>query len=179
MYHWETTDIIGEWAQINGDWHIMVDCGRYEIPDPTMLMGRCVTVKETRQRLGELSREYRHGCNFYKPWRIEDFNASPGLMDRLRRGYLLTGKERKRWEWELRMYFKSIAARARNTRPGPAYLCAWERWALEPLDGILCNIAANGLGELPANQLELASEVDLTPLLYAFRSFGKRERARI
>lgn len=173
MYHWETTDIIGEWAKIGGVYHIMIDCDRHGISDPTMLIGRCVTVKGIRQRLGDLDREYRHGCHYYRPWKIEDFNASPALQDRLRQGYLLDGQSRKKWERDLRQDLKSIGARCRNYRPGPRYICAWERWALEPLEGVILRMAANGLAELPANQLAPAGDVCLAEVWVMFKDTGR------
>ena len=170
MYHWETITIQGEWAKVEGDYYVAIDCRRYGIPDPTMLEGRCVSVKGLKQRLGGLGREYRHGCNHYRPWKIADFNASPALQERLRLGYTLPGAERKKWESDLRKDLKSIAARARNERPGPFYLCAWERWALEPLEAIVLSMAAADLCPYPENQLELAGDVDLSDFntIFAF-----------
>ena len=173
MYHWETTDIVGEWAKIEGDYYVAIDCKRYGVADPTMLIGRCVTVKGLRQRLGDLGREYRHGCHYYRPWKIDDFNASPALQERLRQGYMLAGKELAKWERDLRQDLKSMGARARNSRQGPRYICAWERWALEPLEGVLLRMVSLGSGELPANQLALAGDVDLYPVLTMFRDLGR------
>lgn len=177
LYHWETMQILGRWEQVQSKWWIVVDCTRAGIADPAMLEGRCVTVKGQSKRLGSLAANARPGAAYFRPWEIADHMPDGELGDALRGLWMVTdARERDKAIYKLRIWLKDVAARERMWRPTDAAapsLRGWQRWALEPLDWVLCQQAATGQWPLPPNQLEYTHPAGLAQLWAIFNTKGE------
>lgn len=175
MYHWETVKIIGNFEQIQGTWWVCVDCTRWGVPEPSMLEGRCITIKGQRKRLGAMAPKARKERAYYRPWEIQDYTPPPPLAEALRALWLVAEPAKRDKEIaRLRVWLKDVAARERACRPfdatAPSSIDGWQRWALEPLDWTLLNQSASTDWPLPANQLSISQGIDFYEVFNMFKA---------
>ena len=178
MYHWESCDIQGNFEQIASKWWVCIDCSRYGI-EPDMLEGRCVTVKGQRKRLGKMADKTRRECAYFRPWDVGDYFPPERIKKRMSALYLVTdATEREREISELRIELKDCAAMLRVIRPYDATapgIEGWQRWALEPLDDLLCRQVTMGW-PLPPNQFSRAGNIDFYEVFNMFNDIRTRGR---
>lgn len=165
-YHWNLKDIKGYFDQVEGKrWLICVN----NCPvSPELIAGRKITVRaggETGlRRLGQ----YLHNIgtvSYFSPWpdkASEDYTPS-GRAGRLLARFRQTPDPRL--EVTLRQELRSAGAVAR-ARLGviPWPIKVFERYALEPLESVILELAAKGLYAQPINDLH-ESKIDGLRLL--------------